>query len=67
MNDKIIPISFFTIFLTLSIIELLNDSPFLEKEIPETKMSLTHSTAPTITIQYWYVEIYGFKNENYAS
>ncbi|XKL60599.1 hypothetical protein PGB90_007656 [Kerria lacca] len=52
MNDKIIPISFFTIFLTLSIIELLNDSPFLEKEIPETKMSLTHSTAPTITIQY---------------
>lgn len=54
MNDKIVPALCFTVFLLSTIIELVNDPPFLEKEIPETKMSLPHSNAPTILIQYWY-------------
>lgn len=52
MNDKIVPALCFTVFLLSTIIELVNDPPFLEKEIPETKMSLPHSNAPTILIQY---------------
>lgn len=53
MNDKIVPIVFFSIFLASTISELLSDGPYLDKEIPETKMSLPQSNAPTITIQYW--------------
>ncbi len=53
MYDKLAPALCFTIFLVFSITELLSDSPYLEKEIPETKMTLPHSNAPTILIQYW--------------
>lgn len=53
MNDKIMPALCFSVFLVSTIIELVSDSPYLEKEIPETKMSLPHSNAPTILIQYW--------------
>ncbi|XP_065203265.1 thioredoxin reductase-like selenoprotein T homolog CG3887 [Planococcus citri] len=52
MKDKILPGIFFSIFLAVTIKELLTETPQNDKVIPETKLNMRHTNVPTITIQY---------------